>query len=252
MNPERLPLIAGNWKMNKGPAAAGEFAQALVHELSSIDDREVAVFPPFTAIPAVAARLRGSAIAWGAQNMHWEDSGAFTGEIAASFLVELGCRFVIVGHSERRTLFGESDTDCNRKILTALQAGLVPILCIGESLAEREAGTTSTVIEQQLAAGLAGVNPNAELVLAYEPVWAIGTGRTATPTQATAVHAQIRNWLRRQIADSLANRTRILYGGSVTPESIDALMATSEIDGVLVGGASLHIERFCRIVRFQS
>jgi triosephosphate isomerase len=184
--------------------------------------------------------------------MHWEDAGAFTGEIAPGFLVELGCRFVLVGHSERRALFGETDADCNRKLKAALRARLVPVLCVGESLAEREAGTTEAVIERQLAGGLAAVDAEDSFVLAYEPVWAIGTGRTATPQQAGAVHVHIRNWLKGHFATGTAECTRILYGGSVGPDTVDALMCDPDVDGALVGGASLDAARFARIVRFAA
>ena len=182
--------------------------------------------------------------------MHWANSGAFTGEVAPGFLAELGCRYVLVGHSERRALFGETDETCCRKLRSALAANLTPVLCIGELLVDRDAGRTFEVVTTQLAGGLAGVDTEAEFAVAYEPVWAIGTGRTATPEQAGEVHTGIRQWLDANISTDAALRTRILYGGSVKPESIDALMHVPDVDGALVGGASLDVTQFARIVRF--
>jgi triosephosphate isomerase len=251
MNRKRRPLVAGNWKMNKGPAEAGAFALALLRAVRGVSDREIVVFPQFTAIPAVSAVLRGSDIAWGAQNLHSETSGAFTGETSPGSLCELGCRYVLVGHSERRALFGETDAGCAMKAQTALRHKLTPVVCIGESLAEREAGQTEAVIGRQLAGSLSGRTASDEFVLAYEPVWAIGTGRNAAPEQAAAAHRSIRDWLAGNISVAVAESTRIVYGGSVTPDSIDALAAVPDVDGVLVGGASLDVARFARIVRFS-
>lgn len=236
--------------MFKGPSEAGAFAASLVRETRGLADREVAVFPPFTALPTVAQALRGSGIEWGGQNMHWENSGAFTGEIAPGFLTELGCRYVLVGHSERRALFGETDEICNRKLRSALAAKLTPVLCVGELLVDRDAGRTFEVVTTQLAGGLAGVDTEAEFAVAYEPVWAIGTGRTATSGQAGEVHTRIRQWLDANISPDTAFRTRILYGGSVKPDNVDALMRVPDVDGALVGGASLDVAQFARIIRF--
>jgi len=247
--PARRPLIAGNWKMNKTAAEAGRFASELLQEVGRVSDRDVAVFPPFTALPAVAGVLRGSAIGYGGQNVHWERSGAFTGEVAAGFLSELGCRYVLVGHSERRGLFCENDADCGRKVRAAVAAGLEPVLCCGETLAEREAGQTFAVVDRQLAAALAGLETTA-FTVAYEPVWAIGTGRTATPAQAEEVHRHVRDWLSAHLSPLAAGTVRILYGGSVKPDNVSELLEKPDVDGALVGGASLEIGPFCRIVNF--
>ena len=247
MNTTRQPLIAGNWKMSKTSAEACEFVGGLLERLGKASSREVAVFPPFTAIPAVASVLRGSAIAYGGQNCHWESSGAFTGEVAAGFLAELGCRYVLVGHSERRALFGETDETCRRKVQAAIAAGLTPVLCCGETLSEREAGATFERVDGQLAGALPE-RPVSPIVVAYEPVWAIGTGRSATADQAQEVHAHIRAWLAARISPAPAASTRVIYGGSVKPDNIADLMRQPDVDGTLVGGASLDIDSFCRIV----
>jgi triosephosphate isomerase len=239
----RPHLIAGNWKMNKGAKEAREFAQQLLKRLSGAD--EVAVFPPFTSIPAVAEVLKGSFIAYGAQDLHWENAGAFTGEVSPLFLLELGCRYALVGHSERRHLFGESDEICNLKIRAARACGLRPILCCGEMLQERQSGETFTVLRRQLERGLKGLSePGFDI--AYEPVWAIGTGQNATPEQAQEVHNWIRRWL--QESYPAAGEIRIIYGGSVKPDNAAALMSQPDVDGVLVGGASLDIDAFVAIV----
>ncbi len=245
-----FPLIAGNWKMYKGVNEARGFAEKLVASLSAVEDREIVVFPPFTSLSAVAAVLRGTNIAYGAQNVFWESQGAFTGEVSPAFLAELGCRYVIIGHSERRGLFGETNEQCARKIKAVLKYALRPILCCGETLKERAEGRTFAVIEEQLTKSLAGLPPGAELDIAYEPVWAIGTGRNATPAQAQEVHNWIRNWLRENHREG-ADRIRVIYGGSVKPENVDALMGQPEVDGVLVGGASLEVDSFVRIVNYQ-
>ncbi|MFO7676648.1 MAG: triose-phosphate isomerase [bacterium] len=247
----RTPLIAGNWKMHLAPGEARKFAIQLRVRLADVRGRDILVFPPFTALPAVIEELGRTAIGCGGQNLHWAPKGAFTGEIAASFLVDLGCSHVLVGHSERRHVFGERDDDCGRKVRAALDAGLVPVLCAGETLNERDAGITRAIVERQLTAGLAAVNADEDFVVAYEPVWAIGTGRTATPEQAGEVHALIRGWLAERFTSELAVRVRILYGGSVKPDNADTLMAAPDVDGVLVGGASLEIDSFERLVRFR-
>jgi triosephosphate isomerase len=250
----RIPLVAGNWKMNKGPAEARAFAQELLKQLAKVEGEmtkaggtEVAVFPPFTALPAVAEVLRETPVSYGGQNCHWEPSGAFTGETAPGFLAELGCRYVLVGHSERRTLFGETDETCRKKVLAALAAGLRPLLCCGETLPERESDLTFTVIERQLRSALVGLPPAASFTIAYEPVWAIGTGRTATPVQAGAVHAFIRQWLSRNLSPEIAERTRLLYGGSVKPDNFVELIRQPDVDGALIGGASLEVAAFSGI-----
>jgi len=251
----RIPLVAGNWKMHKGPTEAMHFAEELLRqvandqvEMNKAGGVEVAVFPPFTALPAVAEVLKGTAVSYGGQNCHWESKGAFTGEIAPGFLAELGCRYVLVGHSERRSLFGEMDETCHRKLLAAVAAGVEPVLCCGETLAERESGRTFAVIERQLQAALAGLSPAAPFTVAYEPVWAIGTGRTATPSQAGETHRFIREWLNRNLSPEAGQRTRLLYGGSVKPDNLGDLLQQPDVDGALVGGASLEVAPFCGIV----
>ena len=217
-------------------------------------EREIVVAPPFTALPAAAEALRGSSIELGAQNIHWETKGAFTGEISAEMLLEAGCRWAIVGHCERRQYFGETDSSVNRRTRAALAAGLRPIVCVGETLAERDGGETLAVIRRQLQAALLDVGAAGiqTLCVAYEPVWAIGTGRTATPTQAEEVHAEVRGIVAELFGKDASERLRILYGGSVKPDNVDALMAQADVDGALVGGASLEIESFTRIVEFRS
>jgi triosephosphate isomerase len=213
---------------------------------------EVVVCPPFTALGAVSQALEGSRIAVGAQNLHWENQGAFTGEVSASMLLSCGCRYVIIGHSERRQFFGETDETVNRRVNKALSTPLVPIVCIGEMLAEREAGRVEEVVLGQLERGLAGLTPDqiSRIIIAYEPVWAIGTGKTATPQIAEDVHAMIRRRLAESFSPQVADTVRVLYGGSVKPENISELMARPDIDGVLVGGASLDAGSFAKIVRF--
>jgi len=251
---DRRPLIAGNWKMHLTRSEAGELAGRLVEACDGLTDREVMIAPPFTALETVARAVAGSAIRLAAQNVHWADKGAFTGEISAAMLLDLGCRLALVGHSERRQLFGESDAMINRRLRGALAAGLVPVLCIGETLEEREAERAPAVLTAQLERGLAGVrldNPD-RLVIAYEPVWAIGTGRTASEEQAQAAHIHIRQELFRLTEKNVAAHMRILYGGSVKPDNIDILMRQPDIDGVLVGGAALAAESFARIIHFRT
>jgi len=247
----RKRLIVGNWKMHK---TASE-ATAFVHRLSALatphHDVEVVLAPPFTALHgAIQAELPSFPFTLGAQNLFWEDSGAFTGEVSAPMLKELGCRYVILGHSERRRLFGETDENINRKVRAALRHGLCPILCVGESLAEREQGRTDAIVTQQLLRGLDGM-PAENLpaaVIAYEPVWAIGTGRAASPTQAAEVHLILRQAIAKQWSREAGEQTRILYGGSVTPENVGLFLAMSEIDGALVGGACLDPHSFATII----
>jgi triosephosphate isomerase len=249
----RVPLIAGNWKMYQTVANAVALVERLKGLVGESDGVEVVVCPPFTALPAVAQALKGSRIGLGAQNMHWDKEGAYTGEVSPAMLTDLGCRHVILGHSERRQYFGETDLYVNRKLKAALEYGLVPIVCIGETLAEREDGRTMQVVDGQLQGGLSGVpaEAGAGIVLAYEPVWAIGTGRAATQAQAEEVHTFIRTRLMELWGETVATAIRILYGGSVKPDNIDALMAGPDIDGALVGGASLQADAFARIVQFK-
>jgi triosephosphate isomerase len=246
------PVIAGNWKMNKTIAEAVAFAAGLRAACSSAPEREVIIAPPFTALQAVAEAIRGSFIHLAAQNLHDAEKGAFTGEISAGMLREAGCAWVIVGHSERRVLFGEGDALINRKLRTAITTGLKPIFCIGESLREREEDKTETVIERQLKEGLNNFTGDdiATCVIAYEPVWAIGTGKTASPAQAEEVHRFIRTWAAGRFGQKQADALPILYGGSVTPKNIADLMAQPDINGALVGGASLDIDSFVRIIGY--
>ncbi len=242
----RIPLIAGNWKMNKGPREAQEFIEKLLERLPSPPPGEIAIFPPFTSIPVVAELLKNQYVNYGAQNLHWESSGAFTGEISPKFLVELGCRYCLVGHSERRQMFGETDETCNRKVKAALNHNLRPILCCGETLTERENDETIKVIRRQIERGLRGVT-SSELDIAYEPVWAIGTGHTATPEQAQEVHHWIRLWLKERFPGN-DHGIRILYGGSVKSSNATSLLKQPDIQGLLIGGASLNIDEFITIV----
>ena len=248
----RTPLIAGNWKMNKTASEAARFARELVQAPLSAAAIDIVIAPPFTALAAVRDALgHAASIGLGAQNLHWETQGAFTGEISAPMLKDLGCRYVILGHSERRAQFGEQDDLIRKKLLAALTHGLNPILCVGESLGERESGTTAAVIERQLKGCLAGFEPAqlAPLTIAYEPVWAIGTGKAATPEQAVDVHQLIRRALATGWSAAVAAETRILYGGSVTPQNVEGFLAFPDIDGALVGGACLQVDSFATIVR---
>jgi triosephosphate isomerase (TIM) len=245
-------VIAGNWKMNKTVAEAVALVRELRGLVSMVRDRiEVVVAPPFTALHPVAKALEDSNIALAAQHCHWEASGAYTGEVSAGMLGELGCRYVIVGHSERRQYFGETDEAVNRRNNAIRRAGLRPIICVGETLAEREGGRTLEVVGRQLRGGLAGflAEEAAEFVLAYEPVWAIGTGRNATSDQAQEVHAFIRRTLGELLGGSVSERIRIQYGGSVKPENAAELLAKPDVDGALVGGASLKAQDFAGIVK---
>jgi len=245
--PERTPYIAANWKMHKTVAEAGEFVDALLPRIAATQ-HDVVICPPFTALSAVVERRYGTAVRVAAQNMHEEGSGAFTGEVSASMLVELDVEAVVLGHSERRQLFGETDEALARKLPAALAAGLEPILCVGETEEARDADQTEGVLERQLRADLAEVGDDrvAEVVIAYEPIWAIGTGRTATPEQAQEACAFIRDVLRER--GGAADAVRILYGGSVKPANAAELLAQEDIDGALVGGASLDPEEFAQIV----
>lgn len=253
MDPKRKPIIAGNWKMNKTSTEARELAGRLIPLVSEVRDREIVLAPPFTSIPAVAETVKGTNMALAAQNLFWEDKGAFTGEISAEMLLDLGCKYVIIGHSERRQFFGETDETVNKKVRQALNKGLLPIVCVGELLKEREAGKANEVIDRQVTGALKGVNAAEmqKLVIAYEPVWAIGTGKTATPEQANEIHSFIRKKVEVLYGRIVADSLRIQYGGSVTPENVSKLMAMPDIDGALVGGASLKPESFAALVKFK-
>jgi triosephosphate isomerase len=249
----RLPLIAGNWKMYKTGDEAVQSARRLKELAADAAGLEIMIAPTFTALAQVAAVIQSSNIALGAQNLHWETQGAFTGEISAPMLVNAGCRYVIIGHSERRQYFGETDQGVQRKIRAAVNAGLSPVMCIGETETEREAGKTFSVLDKQIQKGLEGFvfQDLKSLVLAYEPVWAIGTGKTATKEQAQEAHAYIRRQLAAIVDDGFARQVRILYGGSVKPSNIKELMAMPDVDGALVGGASLDPETFSQLVHYQ-
>ena len=249
----RTPLMAGNWKMHFTVAEAVALVDQLNKGISRFADREVVVAPPYTALGGVAAALAGSPIRLAAQNAYWEDQGAYTGEIAPLMLRDLGCHYVIIGHSERRQYFGKTNENINRKIMALLALDLVPILCIGETLEERQSGETLKLLANQLNGALEelGEEQVNQLVVAYEPVWAIGTGHTATREQAQEAHAFVRESLAKRFNNTVANNIRILYGGSVKPDNVDELMAQPDIDGALVGGASLEAESFIRIVDFE-
>jgi len=247
----REPIIAGNWKMCKTVGEAVNFVREFTGLVAGVSGVEMVLCPPFTALAAVAELLAGTNIALGAQNMYWAGEGAFTGEIAPGMLKEIGCRYVILGHSERRQYFGETDETVNKKVHAALKHGLRPIVCVGERLEEREAGTTEAVVRSQVEGSLAGltVEQAAGMVIAYEPVWAIGTGRTASAGDAQQVNAFIRGLLRDMFGDAAAEAVRIQYGGSVKPGNAAQLMAQPDIDGALVGGASLQADSFAEIVK---
>lgn len=247
----RRMVIAGNWKMYKTPDEAVLLARELTERLAYGPEPEVIVAPAATALIPVHEALAGSVIALSAQNLHWEREGAFTGEISAAMIKGTGCSHVIIGHSERRSLFGETDTGVNRKVVAALAEGLTPIVCIGESIEQRQAGEARAVVIGQLAGACNGLDEAAiaQLILAYEPVWAIGTGHTATPEQAQEVHAWIRGWLAENAGNAVAEGMRILYGGSVKPSNVAELMDQPDLDGALVGGASLKADSFEGIVR---
>ncbi len=248
----RKPLLAGNWKMYKTIPEALELVNGLKASLAGVVDREILVCPAFVSLYAVAQAVKGSSIELGAQNIFWEAKGAYTGEIAPAMLVDAGCKYVIIGHSERRQYFGESDETVNKKMLAAFRSGLTPIVCVGETLDEREKGVTFKIIERQIRNGMAGLDAEQAktVVIAYEPVWAIGTGKTATPAQAQEVHAFIRKLFSRMYGETASGSIRILYGGSVKPDNVSELMKQEDIDGGLVGGASLEIESFTKLVRY--
>ncbi len=248
----RTPIIAGNWKMFKTAADARAFVRHFKQLVDPAKNREVVLCVPYTALWAVADEIKGSTlITLGAQNVHWEEKGAFTGEISASMLKEIGMKYVVVGHSERRQYFNETDATVNKRTLAAHASGLIPISCIGETLQEREANQTFKVLERQIREGLQGIPAPGQIVIAYEPVWAIGTGKTATPAQAQEAHAFIRKEYAKLYGDKAASAVRILYGGSVKPDNMATLMKEPDIDGGLVGGASLEHDAFAKIVLYD-
>jgi len=246
------PIIAANWKMHKTVAESVDFSQRLAKECEDLDEREVIIAPPATALYAVSQTLKGSTVRLSAQNMHWEEKGAFTGELSAPMLADIGCHYVLIGHSERRTLFGETNETVNKKLRAALHFGLKPIVCVGETLKEHESEATFEVIKKQVNEGLNNISTgDIECVsIAYEPVWAIGTGKTATPELAEEVHRFIREMLSSGFGESVGTEIAVIYGGSVTPHNIGELMAKPTINGALVGGASLDLESFTGIIRY--
>ena len=248
----RQPIITANWKLHKTIAEARQFVAALARQCPAPGPLDVVIAAPFTALAALQDELRATPFRLAAQNLFWENSGAYTGEVSAPMLVDVGCSYVIIGHSERRQYFGETDATVAQKVAAALQAGLRPIVCIGESLAQRQAGETFAVLERQMRHGLAACQNAAmlQVVLAYEPLWAIGTGVTAMPSQAQEVHGFLRTLLTQVWGESVAPTVRIQYGGSVRPENIAALMAEPDIDGALVGGASLDATTFAQILMY--
>lgn len=248
----RKPVIAGNWKMYKTQKEARDFFVAFKPLVGGATHCEIVVAPPFTAIAAGVEAAKGSAIGIAAQDVYWANEGAFTGEVSPRMLVESGCRGVIIAHSERRQFFGETDESANKKVKAALAAGLTPILCVGELLADREAGNTQKVLEKQFRGSLAALTPAefSRIIIAYEPVWAIGTGKTATPEIAAEAHKFLRDLAAASFTAEYAASLRILYGGSVKPENIKGLMAQADIDGALVGGASLDARQFAAIVNY--
>lgn len=248
----RKPIIAGNWKMNKMNSEAVQFIKELKPLLPEDDSVEKVICPPFTAIAPVIEECRGTDIKVGAQNVHWEESGAFTGEVSPQMLKDMGVTYCIIGHSERRAMFGDTDETVNKKAKALLAAGLIPIICVGESLEQKEAGNTFKVCESQVQKALEGIEPRdaGNIVIAYEPIWAIGTGKTASSEDAQEVIAHIRKTLARVLNEEVAGKIRIQYGGSVKPENIASFMEKEDIDGALVGGASLKSQSFSEIIKY--
>ena len=251
--PERKAMIAGNWKMYKTCAEAVDEAKALVDRVQPMDDREMMIAPTYTALAQVSEVLKGSPVALGAQNLYWENEGAYTGEISAPMLISAGCSHAIIGHSERRQYFGETDDTVNKKIETAINHDLIPVFCIGESEHERDLNQTFSILDKQVTKGLNNLSSKdlGTLVIAYEPIWAIGTGKTATTEQAQETHQFIRSLIDKAFGSELAQSMRILYGGSVKPDNIDELMAMPDVDGALVGGASLKADSFSNIIKYN-
>jgi len=250
----RKALIAGNWKMNKTDPEAIELAKALVTEIGNYDSCDILLCPPFTSLKSVGDAIKGSRIRLGAQTLHWEKSGAFTGMVSADMLKSLGCTHVIIGHSEQRQFFGETDETVNKRTKAALANGLIPVVCVGEHLEQREAGKHEQIVKDQVLNGLKGltIDEMKKVVIAYEPVWAIGTGKTASSQDADDMHACIRSTVEKTWNKEVADGLVIQYGGSVKPETIDEQMGMPNIDGALVGGAALQADSFARIVKFQA
>ena len=250
----RKVLIAGNWKMNKAPAEAEELAEGIRAKVGNITRIDIVICPPFPALSAVYEKIKESHIKLGAQNLFWEREGAYTGEVSALMLKEMGCRYVIIGHSERRTIFAERDETINKIVKAAIAEGLLPILCVGELLEQREEEKTFEVVKTQLKKGLVDVSLEdaKTIVIAYEPVWAIGTGKVATPQQAQEVHKYIRELLVNIFDEQTADLIRIQYGGSVKPDNVEEIMAQKDVDGALVGGASLKADSFIELVKKSS
>ena len=248
----RKPIIAGNWKMYKTIPEAKQLVSGVIKELADFSGVEVVFCPPFTALSTVKQLIQGTSFGIGAQNLYWKEQGAFTGEISPLMLKDIGCDYCIIGHSERRQYFGETDTTVNQKVKAALAVGIKPIICVGETLVQREAGETNSLIKSQTEQALAGVAPDAvpEIVIAYEPIWAIGTGKSSTPKDASGVIGLIRKTVAAMFGNDAAQKLRIQYGGSVKPENIKEFMNEPEIDGALVGGASLEIDSFIKIVKY--
>jgi triosephosphate isomerase len=247
----RTPIIAGNWKMNKTVEEALSLANGIKRTLYEVENVEIVLCPPFTSLGDIKDILLDTNIRFGAQNMHWEPEGAFTGEISSKMLTSVGCTYVIIGHSERRAYFGETNETVNKKVKAALAGGLCPIMCVGERLDERESGKAFDVIKEHVEKGLAGVSEDQmhSVVIAYEPVWAIGTGKNATPEQAGEVHAFIRTLLAKEYGAKVSEKTRVQYGGSVKPGNIESLMRMKDIDGALIGGVSLKVDAFVDTVK---
>lgn len=248
---KRKKVIAGNWKLHKSNSEARQLANQVKIRSTDIKNVDIILCPPFTALTVVHEVVKGTSIGLGAQNMYWEKSGAFTGEINAEMIKSTGAGYVIIGHSERRQYFGETDETVNMKIKAALKEVLIPIVCVGESLDHRESGITAQIIETQVNGALSGLSAlqMADIIIAYEPVWAIGTGKTATPEQAQEVHAQIRSLVNKQFGDDVSSNVRIQYGGSVKEENAEILLSQPDIDGALVGGACLRAETFLPIIQ---
>ncbi len=249
---KRIPLIAGNWKMNKTVGETVELVTQLKQKLSDVKNREILVCPPFTSLIVAKEVIKNSNIKLGAQNMYFEKSGAYTGEISSLMLKDIGCEYIIIGHSERRQYFGETDESVNKKMKAAFENSIIPIVCVGETLQQREQNEAFEVIERQVKTGLTGLTGEEPkiIVIAYEPVWAIGTGKTATPQQAEEVHAFIRKIYSEMYGKDAAESVRILYGGSVKPDNVSEIMRQPDIDGALVGGASLKADDFIKLVRY--
>lgn len=249
----RRPIITGNWKMNETIDQSLDLVTKLKSEVAEVNDVDIVVCPPFTSLFAVGKAIRGANIFLGAQDIYWEEKGAYTGEVSPGMLTNVGCQYVIIGHSERRHLFGEANQSVNRKVKAALKFGLTPIMCVGERLEERERRVTEGVVREHITRGLESLSKEEvlKMVIAYEPVWAIGTGKTATPDQAQEVHSFIRRLLGELYNEVIASQIRIQYGGSVKPDNISDLMRQEDIDGALVGGASLDARSFAQIIKYE-